>query len=257
MLENRLYTRIIQKHDTEERWLLTTDFIPNAGEVIIYDVDTNYNYVRMKVGDGIHNVNDLPFVDVAAIQEAKMYTDTAISTSVANWNENDEMSASYVKNRTHWVETNQVVIANQQTVKCVTDRYLPAEGNIIHNAPLIDQREYLIVLNGTEYKGVAVYNGEAGLISVHADYVGENDIFESISYYPDTDLLIVFTNAEGSFQVEIYEINDTVHQLDSKYISTATDDDIINMLISIDAMSVLADEDGAIYTDDAENILLI
>lgn len=54
--------RIVHKHDTEENWLKATNFIPKQGELIIYDIDKNYNYERMKIGDGINLVNDLPFI---------------------------------------------------------------------------------------------------------------------------------------------------------------------------------------------------
>lgn len=53
--------RIINKHDTEANWALAENFKPLAGEVIVYDVDSNHAYPRFKVGDGSTNVNDLPF----------------------------------------------------------------------------------------------------------------------------------------------------------------------------------------------------
>jgi len=79
-----------QKHDYEINWLKAVNFIPKKGEIIIYDaeVDDNGNILtlangkpvfpeegkthlneryhpltqsRQKIGDGIRNVNDLPF----------------------------------------------------------------------------------------------------------------------------------------------------------------------------------------------------
>ena len=55
-------SRIILKHDNEINWNKASSFIPKQGEVIIYDVDDNYTYERMKIGDGITNVIDLPFI---------------------------------------------------------------------------------------------------------------------------------------------------------------------------------------------------
>lgn len=55
-------TRIIQKHDTEVNWQKATNFVPKKGEMIVYDIDSNYNYERIKIGDGKHIPNDLPFV---------------------------------------------------------------------------------------------------------------------------------------------------------------------------------------------------
>lgn len=57
----KIDARIVLKHDTEAHWLLAENFIPLAGEVIVYDVDENYNYERQKIGDGVTTVNELPF----------------------------------------------------------------------------------------------------------------------------------------------------------------------------------------------------
>jgi hypothetical protein len=53
--------RIVNKHDTEENWLKATNFIPMKGELIVYDVDKDHTYERMKLGDGATLVSDLPF----------------------------------------------------------------------------------------------------------------------------------------------------------------------------------------------------
>lgn len=70
--------RLVQKHDIEAHWLLATNFVPMAGEIIIYDAEIDadgntldlpdgrteaYTYERMKIGDGKTLVSDLPFVD--------------------------------------------------------------------------------------------------------------------------------------------------------------------------------------------------
>ena len=36
------YSRIINKHDTEQNWNETVNFVPEQGEIIIYDIDENY-----------------------------------------------------------------------------------------------------------------------------------------------------------------------------------------------------------------------
>lgn len=63
MAEKRIIGRAIQKHDIEAHWNLATNFVPMAGEIIIYDKDSTHNYVRVKVGDGETVVTALPFVD--------------------------------------------------------------------------------------------------------------------------------------------------------------------------------------------------
>ena len=52
---------LITKHDIEANWNTKVDFIPKKGEFILYDIDENYSYERIKVGDGITPVTNLPF----------------------------------------------------------------------------------------------------------------------------------------------------------------------------------------------------
>lgn len=57
----RLKSRFINTHDTEENWNKCTNFIPNKGEMIVYDCDENYDYPRLKIGDGKNTIINLPF----------------------------------------------------------------------------------------------------------------------------------------------------------------------------------------------------
>lgn len=69
MAEKNIKTRIIHKHDTEENWNKATNFIPKQGELIVYDKNSTYDYERFKIGDGITNINDLPFATYKSIPE--------------------------------------------------------------------------------------------------------------------------------------------------------------------------------------------
>ena len=61
MAEKQFNGRIIQKHDSETNWEKATNFIPKAGEIIIYDTDETHHYCRIKIGDGSTLINNLPF----------------------------------------------------------------------------------------------------------------------------------------------------------------------------------------------------
>lgn len=63
MSEKNMKARIINKHDVEANWIKATNFTPLTGEIIVYDIDENYNYERFKIGDGETLVNALPFVN--------------------------------------------------------------------------------------------------------------------------------------------------------------------------------------------------
>ena len=115
MSENVLKNvRIVHKHDIEENWLKATNFIPKQGELIIYDVDNEYNYERMKIGDGKTNVNLLPFENVQS-----------------DWNQNNETELDFVKNRTHYSiesKTNTLTFDGDISNK----EYIELEPNVVY-----------------------------------------------------------------------------------------------------------------------------
>ena len=61
-IEKNMNARIQHKHDIEANWNKALNFIPKIGEIIVYDIDDNYNYSRFKIGDGVRVVNDLEFL---------------------------------------------------------------------------------------------------------------------------------------------------------------------------------------------------
>lgn len=87
----RISTRIAQKHDLEAVWIQNNpDFIPMAGEIIIFDAEVDnsgntlmlpqgrtqpYTFSRTKVGDGFTDVLTLPFCS-SVVQ-------------IVNWEDND------------------------------------------------------------------------------------------------------------------------------------------------------------------------
>ena len=69
-VEKNMNARIQHKHDIEANWEKAVNFIPKQGEIIIYDIDENYDYERFKIGDGINFVNNLQFaINIATDDE--------------------------------------------------------------------------------------------------------------------------------------------------------------------------------------------
>lgn len=122
MAEKRIIGRAVQKHDIEANWLKATNFTPMQGEIIVYDIDENYSYERIKIGNGVHNVNDLPFVDDALRTEileqinnvdtkvdevSALVGDTSVSDQIdeallnsqADWDQTDSTKPDYIKNK--------------------------------------------------------------------------------------------------------------------------------------------------------------
>ena len=95
MSTKSLYTRIENKHDLEVNWERAT-FIPLQGELIVYDIEvdaagsvlkdaegnallpsgrtTPYTYERLKIGDGIRTVKDLPFMITCGTEDPSVNT---------------------------------------------------------------------------------------------------------------------------------------------------------------------------------------
>lgn len=85
MAETLFNSRIILAHDTQARWSAAS-FVPRKGEIIIYDADATNKMARIKIGNGIDLVKNLPFVtditDIASALKALKY-EGASSNSTA------------------------------------------------------------------------------------------------------------------------------------------------------------------------------
>lgn len=83
-MANHINTRIIHKHDTEANWNKATSFIPKQGEIIIYDIDNNYTYERIKIGDGVTAAPSLPFATKNAFGNVKVGSTTIAADSFSD-----------------------------------------------------------------------------------------------------------------------------------------------------------------------------
>lgn len=77
--------RISHLHKTESEWLKLKDWVPEAGEFIIYDPDTRYSYARIKLGDGKTSLKELPF-----------FIDLAIAAYIQNQRHQEEVDGGRV-----------------------------------------------------------------------------------------------------------------------------------------------------------------
>lgn len=70
MQESHMKARVSQLHKTETEWNKLTNFIPAAGEIVVFDPepDKTHNYVRLKIGDGTTKLINLPFLVDSAIK---------------------------------------------------------------------------------------------------------------------------------------------------------------------------------------------
>ena len=117
-MEKNLKTRIQNKHDIEANWIKATNFIPKIGELIVYDVDENFDYVRVKIGDGVKNINELPFID-EHLQEPVQ----------SDWNEIEQTSLAYIKNKPEIATDEEIIdmLAEEDMLPAVAD----TDGSIL------------------------------------------------------------------------------------------------------------------------------
>lgn len=76
MAQDTVKARIRLKSDTEANWNKALNFIPLKGEVIVYSTDESHPFSRLKVGDGMTPVVDLPFIGAQSMSnvDIKAYT---------------------------------------------------------------------------------------------------------------------------------------------------------------------------------------
>lgn len=172
--------RIVNKHDTEENWLKATGFTPKQGELIVYDIDENYNYERIKIGDGIQNVNDLHFVDdalradlVARINDVDDKVD-AVSALIGDESVSEQINVALESHEVSWNDLNDrpfykepgeyITIIEEQTV---------TNGSTVTGEALRTGKTYIMTVNGVDYTCKSSYLIESGTtyISISDPYV--------------------------------------------------------------------------------------
>lgn len=53
--------RVSQLHKTEAEWSKYSNWVPEAGEFVVFDPDDTFTYARIKLGDGKRTLKDLSF----------------------------------------------------------------------------------------------------------------------------------------------------------------------------------------------------
>lgn len=203
MSEKILNSRIVNKHDSEENWLKATGFTPKQGELIVYDIDENYSYERIKIGDGVHNVNDLPFCVVQP-----------------DWYVNDENNPAYIKNRTHWMESVLSEIIPETSVDLSTGSVM----GVLNGVSLNEGSTYIVTWDGQEYTCIARDDGYGEI------YIGNQTLSDGWSFpetivsdepffiwaYEDSNNEIRGSTENHTFILSGYV--DSAHKLDERYI---------------------------------------
>ena len=63
-------SKTIVKVDTEENWAKAINYIPDSFTIIVYTYENKSP--KVKIGDGINKVNDLPFLSNREVEGNKL-----------------------------------------------------------------------------------------------------------------------------------------------------------------------------------------
>ena len=230
---------------------MATNFTPMNGEIIIYDEDDNYDYKRIKIGNGTDNVNDLDFVKMEQNQ--------------SDWNVNDENDPAFIKNRPFYSEVQPVEVVNGtyafnnrgEDVYISENIYSSiAEFTTGQNAKVIyDNVEYNTCVSVMSLYGGAVelqYIGNAYPLG-SAEGIEVEDTGEPfcIMILPNVDgLLGAYAFEEGLEHTISITVNTEVDiQLDRKYIKEIPGLNVEGKVFIVDNEEVTAVKGAEIFND--------
>ena len=246
MAEKNIKARIVHKHDIDANWQLATNFIPKQGEIIVYDVDENYSYERIKIGDGVQNVNALSFVDDALRTEileqinsvntkvnevSTLVGDTSVSDQIneallnsqADWSQNDETAEGYIKNRPFYTKDPQEIelINDTLSFELLDGLYICEIGSLSYVLKI--GTEIIVNYDGTEYNsfiqkfdfGFYAYNASLMNGLTGMDFANTGEPFMVHYYNGEIAIYTVDTAATHNIIISVVNIEDV--KIDKKY----------------------------------------
>lgn len=208
-------SRIISKHDTESNWNNTINFIPNQGEIIIYDIDDNYNYERVKVGDGNTDIKSLPFIDDAFKEEFNT-TITEITETYATKNYVDDLFESLSSDMTlrFYCIEDVTVITNG------ISKIYSANSNV--EVKFVDTDVWEIV--PTSDNSILALNGFPGALGTYYSWLEGVKQFSNIVFdMNNVDFYSKWSQGnQGLYQVQFAQYINCIFWSDNPYVSDVT-----------------------------------
>jgi hypothetical protein len=174
-----------------------------------------------------------------------------------DWNQGDETSPDYIKNRTHY-EINDITKLefditgisfsnNNQTHNLNIPFALGQTWNVsFDNRPEGNDLEVMEDEDGSLYIALLGVSGD-GTWECYRITANECTVDKNFIRANYVDALHI-TGVSGEVSA--------VHKLDEKFLPVATDDEILEMLMEQDMLLAVTDSDGSILSDENDNILL-
>lgn len=136
----------------------------------------------------------------------------------SDWNQNDETSPAYVKNRPFYSEIGTIAFVEQQEVTIGSDMYVALTAS---NMPFVAGDTYTVMFNGVRYECVA-WNGNYGSVCIGNGSIYGNDGFGNdepfLCEFYEYDGIYLNTYTEGTYTISILGVGETVYKIDEKYL---------------------------------------
>lgn len=224
------------------------------GEIIVYDIDDNYAYERMKIGDGETNVNALPFIS---------------ETFKPDWDA-AEGEPGHIANRTHWSKTDIAAEVLPETNISISNE---ESGEMYLTTPfsndVVAGNNYLVKWNEVEYSCIAQeVTTDVTTLTVLGNVgaaEGTGNTGEPfVIMIPPRDLaaemggiyaVCMALDGVTAASIQINEIVETIQTLDPKYLPK--DDNILRIETELVTPGVILPEVSPEWTkSDSDNMYL-
>lgn len=235
--------RIVNKHDIEANWLKATNFTPKQGEIIVYDVDSTHSYERIKIGDGVHNVNSLPFYagSWADLADKPFWSE---GPTTVEW-DGDTTGLAVSSDGTAY----KVSDLKPSSAEIIGGKLTFSNGSVVEITPdIIEGQAYIISI----YYGsvmINTTNGSAGDYSLNVTLPKPGIYFQKNTY----NQLVSFSYGDETiYTIDEKYIPDTIARTsDVKEISNLVGDTAVSTQISTAINEATADDFG-VYVQNTE-----
>ena len=185
----RIKTELYQKHGLESEWQQAVNFIPQKGQIIVYDLDENYPFERFKIGDGETNVNQLPFTGVGqTIVSATLNTSTNKYSTTYGGEIFNNYYANYAEGLHSHAEGNETLASADFT---------HAEGDFTRAVFKNSHAEGHATTAAGEYSHIEGYSGRP-IYDEHPDWNGHDKLRNIDIYNEWATASIKFALAKGN-----------------------------------------------------------
>lgn len=165
---------------------------------------TIINAIKHWVNGKINEINK-------KIQDTNLYIDRKIKDSTADWNENDETSTTYIKNRPFYEVANWITYAEEQVVTFDSSGY--TQVLLVSDVWSNSGQEFKIIFDGEEYSGTVWEDGSA---CYRLDFTTNSGVtitvYDGSHWYAESNVL------DGDHTIAIYLNSTIIVQIDSKYL---------------------------------------